>query len=104
MYDLPTIKRMNGLVKVTIGSYTKKDAKRQGQQSCWHITTSDGVACKSYNVIIAFRDALGRVFIDDNYWNYSRTTAKHRGEFLNEGREATERKIASGKYILCNLN
>lgn len=104
MFSLPEVLKMNSLPKVTIGNYTKKDIERQGQQKCWHIYTDDGVACKSYGVIIAFKDSIGRVFIDGDYWNYSSTTARHRREFLNEGRAETERKIANGTYILCNLN
>jgi len=29
------------------------------------------------------------VFLDEKYWNYSRTTAKHRSIFLNESTEET---------------
>ena len=59
---------------------------------------------QSYNSTIVKIDTKGKVFLDDATWNYSNTTAKYRREFLNEGVEATRAKIASGEYILTNLN
>ena len=37
---------------------------------------------QSYQSIIAKRDSNGKIFLDDNYWNYSRTTAKYRKEWV----------------------
>jgi hypothetical protein len=42
--------------------------------------------------------------LDHVYWNYSRTTSKHRSTFLNESTKETEKKIKEGVYILANLN
>jgi hypothetical protein len=42
--------------------------------------------------------------LDPIYWNYSRTTSKHRSTFLNESTKETEKKIKEGVYILANLN
>jgi len=42
--------------------------------------------------------------LDPVYWNYSRTTSKHRSTFLNESTKETEKKIKEGVYILANLN
>jgi hypothetical protein len=42
--------------------------------------------------------------LDPVYWNYSRTTSKHRSTFLNESTKETEKKIKEGVYILENLN
>jgi hypothetical protein len=44
------------------------------------------------------------VTLDPVYWNYSRTTSKHRSTFLNESTKETEKKIKQGVYILANLN
>ena len=44
------------------------------------------------------------VTLDPVYWNYSRTTSKHRSTFLNESTKETQRKIKEGVYILANLN
>jgi hypothetical protein len=47
---------------------------------------------------------LTRTILDPVYWNYSRTTSKHRSTFLNESTKETQRKIKEGVYILANLN
>lgn len=58
---------------------------------------------QSYRSIIAKRSE-GRVYLDEYYWNYSRTTSKYRTEFLGFNTKETEAKIASGEFILTNLN
>jgi len=47
---------------------------------------------------------LTRTILDPVYWNYSRTTSKHRSTFLNESTKETQRKIKEGVYILQDLN
>jgi hypothetical protein len=62
---------------------------------------------QSYNSIIVKIERLeGKEIttLDPVYWNYSRTTSKHRSTFLNESTKETERKIKEGVYILENLN
>lgn len=44
------------------------------------------------------------VTLDENYWDYSRTTGKYRNNFLGESKKETEKKIKSGEYKLANLN
>lgn len=58
---------------------------------------------QSYNSIIAKKKA-GRVYLDKRYWDYSVTTGKYRNMFLGETKKETEAKIASGEYILTDLN
>jgi hypothetical protein len=62
---------------------------------------------QSYNSIIVRIERLeGKEIttLDPVYWNYSRTTSKHRSTFLNESTKETEKKIKQGVYILANLN
>jgi len=59
---------------------------------------------QSYQSIIAKRDAGGNIFLDEKYWNYSRTTAKYRNDFLEENTESTRKKVKTGEYVLVNLN
>jgi hypothetical protein len=62
---------------------------------------------QSYNSIIVKIERLeGKeiTYLDPVYWNYSRTTSKHRSTFLNESTKETEKKIKQGVYILENLN
>ena len=66
--------------------------------------TSDGTYFQSYNSTIAFRDHNGKIQLDENTWDYSRTTAQYRIYFLKESTSITKDKILSGEYQLTNLN
>lgn len=44
------------------------------------------------------------IYLDESRWDYSTTTGKYRNLFLGETKKETEKKIASGEYILTNLN
>lgn len=69
------------------------------------IVTKDGEYFKSYSSMIAFKPFDGSpVQLDETYWDYSKTTGIYRNQFLREGIAETRRKIASGVYILTNLN
>lgn len=68
------------------------------------ITTPEGVYFQSYRSIIVFESNDGITTLDEHYWNYSKTTAKYRNQFLNETTKETEAKIKSGVYKLANLN
>jgi hypothetical protein len=69
------------------------------------IIVEEGVAThfQSYDSMIV-KVKAGKTYLDEKYWNYSRTTGKYRNIFLNETKKETERKIKSGEYILTNLN
>ena len=68
------------------------------------IWTDKGKYFQSYRVIIAFIDNNNNVFLDKDYWDYSRTTGKYRNIFLGENKKVTEEKIKSGEYKLKELN
>ena len=71
----------------------------------WVITTDEGEFFQSYRSIIAFKPyGGGKVVLDEGAWDYSTTTGKYRNEFLGEGIADTRAKIASGQYVLANLN
>jgi hypothetical protein len=62
---------------------------------------------QSYNsIIVKIERSEGKeiTYLDPVYWNYSRTTSKHRSTFLGESTKETQRKIESGVYIFENLN
>lgn len=67
------------------------------------IVDGDKRIFQSYDSIIAIKED-GKVTLDENYWNYSKTTSKYRNQFLGETTEETRRKIESGVYKLANLN
>ena len=67
--------------------------------------TDKGTYFQSYNSIIAHKRAKdGQIFLDAYYWDYSRTTSKYRGDYLNEYTAETRQKIKEGLYKLTNLN
>lgn len=70
----------------------------------YRVFTDEGMAFQSYTTVIAFRARGGGVTLDENAWNYSRTTARYRNIFLAETTRETEAKIKSGEYKLANLN
>ena len=62
---------------------------------------------QSYKSIIAKRYYMVNKWfteLDNHYWDYSATTGKYRNQFLGEGIAETRKKIASGEYILADLN
>ena len=69
-----------------------------------------GNGCKdkwfqSYDSIIVYIDNyVGGTYLDQKYWNYSKTTSKYRNKFLGETTKETQAKIDSGDYILTDLN
>ena len=61
---------------------------------------------QSYNSVIAKKiyEGSGTVYLDEHYWDYSKTTGTYRNNFLGENKNLTQLKINSGEYILTNLN
>ena len=72
------------------------------------IITNNGVETfQSYETTIAIRQGNGVVVLDDNAFNYSKTTSKYLKEFLyGDGRKEVEESIQSntGKYVYSDLN
>jgi len=66
----------------------------------------DGAArtFQSYKSTIAIIHSDGSVSLDEDKWNYSRTTSKYRNIFLGETTKETQKKIDSGEYNLYDLN
>ena len=68
---------------------------------------SEFTAFQSYGSVIVktgFVDGKRQVWLDETYWDYSKTTGKYRNQFLGETKKETEKKIKSGVYILADLN
>lgn len=70
----------------------------------YQIYTDDGTYFQSYRTIIAFRANDQTITLDEDSWDYSRTTGKYRNIFLNENTAETRKKIKSGEYKLADLN
>ena len=62
---------------------------------------------QSYNSIIVKVDRSdypAKVYLDETYWDYSRTTGKYRNKFLGIDKRETEQRIKDGRFILADLN
>jgi hypothetical protein len=71
----------------------------------FEIRSETALYFQSYNSIIVKRDFETRkVYLDQNFWDYSKTTGKYRNIFLGEDKKETEKKIKAGIYILTDLN
>ena len=68
------------------------------------IWADEGKYFQSYRTIIAFIDNSNNVFLDEDSWDYSRTTGKYRNIFLGENKTQTEYSIKTGEYELTELN
>jgi hypothetical protein len=58
---------------------------------------------QSYSSIIV-KISKGKIYLDENNWDYSVTTSKYRNMYLRETKKETQAKIDSGEYILMDLN
>ena len=69
------------------------------------VFTKDAVFFQSYSSVIAKKRLKdGQVYLDKQYWDYSRTTGVYRSLFLGEGIAETRQKVEAGEYKLVNLN
>jgi hypothetical protein len=59
---------------------------------------------QSYDSIIVKIDKCGQIYLDETYWDYSKTTGKYRNKYLGETKAETQKKIDNGTYELTNLN
>jgi hypothetical protein len=77
----------------------------QGNQvpNQFEVRTENAVYFQSYDSIIV-KIENGIVYLDTNFWDYSKTTGKYRNLFLGEDKKTTEKRIKEGRYILKNLN
>lgn len=81
------------------------DGRNGAVKNQFEITTPEGRYFQSYDSVIVFKPNNGdKIQLDSRYWDYSKTTGKYRNQFLGETKKETEAKIASGEYILTNLN
>lgn len=68
------------------------------------IHTKDGDYFQSYNKIIVFAPYKGKIQLDENVWDYSKTTGKYRNKFLGINKRDILRFIKNGTFELVNLN
>ena len=67
------------------------------------IHAENSVSFQSYETIIC-KIENGKTYLDEKFWDYSKTTGKYRNIFLGETKQETTNKINSGTYKLINLN
>ncbi len=62
---------------------------------------------QSYDVIISMTDTskdFCQTYLDEKYWNYSKTTSKYLNEYLGMTSKYVKNAIERGELILTNLN
>lgn len=67
------------------------------------IEDGNKVYFQSYKTVIAVKEA-GKITIDTNAENYSRTTSKYLYQFLNTNRKSLLQDVKAGRIIRANLN
>ena len=94
---------MNNTIKKVLVSNMESPRTGAPVANQFIISTDEGLYFQSYRTLIALKQN-GKVYLDENSWDYSRTTGKYRNRFLGENTAETRKKIKSGEYILINLN
>jgi hypothetical protein len=70
----------------------------------FEIYTKKGVYFQSYSTLIAFKPNEGKLKLDKDYWDYSRTTSKYRNKFTGLDTKETKKAIQEKEITLTNLN
>jgi len=70
----------------------------------FEIFADEGVYFQSYSTVIAFRPRSGKIQLDTEKWDYSKTTSKYRNIFLRMTTKEVIAKIDSGEIELVDLN
>jgi len=67
------------------------------------VRNSENVFFNSYGTnIVKIED--GKMFLDEKFYNYSKTTTKYRNQFLGLTTKEVEKNIKNGIFLLINLN
>ena len=77
--------------------------KKNSTGSYNEYSTDDGTILKSYAVFVA-KKTRGQVQLDEKYWDYSVTTSRHIGKFLDDSMANIRKLIKQGVIQLVNLN
>ena len=86
-----------------IDVYNMKSSKGNDVPNQFIVHVNNATYFKSYNTIIA-KSENGIIILDEEKWDYSKTTGKYRNQFLGETISETRQKIKNGTYKLANLN
>jgi len=69
------------------------------------IKFKDKIVFQSYSSIIAVKvHSTGKIYLDANKWDYSKTTGRYRNEFLEMDKKQIVAAIKSGQIELIDLN
>jgi len=99
---------MKGITKMKVSNMLSNKGNKVANQ--FIIENDNETIFQSYNSIIAKivdgKDSLypDKVYLDEYYYNYSRTTSKYLNMFLNQNTDQIKKHIKEGNYILTNLN
>ena len=88
-------------MKVKVENMTSSNGNNVPNQFILH--NEDATYFQSYNSIIC-KIEDHKVFLDERFHDYSRTTSKYLTKFLGKDSKERKARITSGEYILTNLN
>lgn len=88
-------------ILVSFGEFEKVEQMGENQFS---IHCSKGNVFQSYSTIIGFISDKGKVYLDEQSWDYSKTTSKYRNRWLNMDTSEIKAGIKNGSIILTDLN
>ena len=91
----------DNILNVKVNNLTNSNGNKVANQ--FIIKTAKGEFFQSYGTIIAGYTKDGLVF-DADYWNYSRTTSRHRNNFTGLDTPETKKRIKAGDIKLTKLN
>lgn len=86
---------------------TKQDFCNDTEYKCadgkYQYEISSCSVFQSYNALVCIRDYVGRIFIDERYYQYSKTTSKYLSQFLGMDSKEIAKAIKDGKIYLCEI-
>jgi hypothetical protein len=88
-----------------VENMTSNNGNKIANQFIIYDTDNNSTYFQSYNSIIIQKiENECFIYLDEKYWNYSKTTSKYRNKFLNMTTKEIENAIKDNTILLINLN
>ena len=88
-----------------VENMTSNNGNKIANQFIIYDTDNNYTYFQSYNSIIIQKiENECFIYLDEKYWNYSKTTSKYRNKFLNMTTKEIENAIKDNTILLINLN
>ena len=88
-----------------VENMTSNNGNKIANQFIIYDTDNNSTYFQSYDSIIIQKiENECFIYLDEKYWNYSKTTSKYRNKFLNMTTKEIENAIKDNTILLINLN